>query len=64
MRTMECAMGTCSEDDPCRDSDAPYAPYAFENEVSNAEWGKVIWRAHASDSWSTFQTISGKSEGK
>ena len=41
MRAMECAMGTCSEDDPCRGSDAPYAPYAFENAATNGAWLKV-----------------------
>ena len=64
MRGMGCTMGTCSEDDPCRISDAPYAPYAFENAATNGAWFEVSWQAHASDIWSTFQTISGKSEGE
>ena len=67
MRAMECAMGTYSEDVPCRPSDAPYAPYApyaFENAATNGAWGQVIWQTHASDRWPTFQTISGKSESK
>lgn len=62
MKAMECAMGTCSEDVPCRTSDAPYAPYAFENAATNGAWLNVSWQAQATDRWPTFQTISGKSE--
>jgi len=62
MKAMECAMGTCSEDDRCRTSEAPYAPYAFENAATNGAWLKVSWQAQATDRWPTFQTISGKSE--
>ncbi len=40
-RAMECTMGTCSEDEPCRVSDAPYAPYAFENTARNGALAKV-----------------------
>lgn len=35
MKSMECAIATCSEDDRCRTSDAPYAPYAFENAATS-----------------------------
>ena len=62
MKAMECAMGTGSEDVPCRTSDAPYAPYAFENAATNGAWLKGSWQAQATDRWPTFQTISGKSE--
>ena len=64
MWAMERAMATSSEDDPCRRSDAPYAPYAFENAATIGARLKVSWQAHASDRRPTFQTISGKSEGK
>ena len=64
MRTMECAIATCSEADPRRVSDAPYAPYAFENTATDGAWTKVTWRARSNDRWPTFQTISGKSEGE
>ena len=62
MKAMERAMGTGSEDVPCRVSDAPYAPYAFENASTNWERAKVTFRARSNDRWPTFQTISGKSE--
>ena len=62
MWAMERAMGTYSEDDPCRVSDAPYAPYAFENAATNGAWLNVSWQAQATDRWPTYQTISGKSE--
>ena len=62
MKAMECAMGTCSEDDPWRTSDAPYAPYAFENAATNGALLKGSWQVQATDRRSTFQTISGKSE--
>ena len=47
MWAMERAMGTYSEDDPCRGSDAPYA---FENAATNGAWVVVSWQAHASNS--------------
>jgi hypothetical protein len=62
MRTMHWAMGTYIEDGPCRSSDAPYAPYAFDNAAMNGVSGKMIWQAQAKDKCSSFQTISGKSE--
>jgi hypothetical protein len=62
MKAMECAMGTCSEDDLCRVSDAPYAPYAFENAATKGARPKETWWARSNDRWPTFQTISGKSE--
>jgi hypothetical protein len=64
MKAMECAMGTCIRNDPCQGTDAPYAPYAFENAARNGAWLKVSWQAPATDRRPTFQTISGKSEGE
>lgn len=62
MKAMECAIGICSEDVPCRTSDAPYASYASKNVATIGAWLKGSGRAQATDRWPTYQTISGKSE--
>jgi len=49
MKAMKCGMGTRSEGVPCRTSDAPYAPYDFENAATNGAWAKVTWQEQATD---------------